>query len=143
MIEFLFSILINFFFIFFFKPIVRILNCYDHPVNLRKIHKKKIPNVGGFLIVINIIIFYAILFKNSAISKEDIFFLIASTLFFLLGFFEDKFDINAYLKFFFQINFILLLVFFNKDLLINNIYISFLDKKILLGQFSIFITIFC
>ena len=28
-------------------------------------------------------------------------------------------------------------------MVINNIYISFLDKKILLGEFSIFITIFC
>ena len=119
------------------------LNCYDRPLYHRKIHKKKIANFGGFLIIVNIIIFYAILLNNGAISKKDIFFLIMSALFFLLGYFDDKLDINAYLKFFFQINFILLLVFFNKDLVINNIYISFLDKKILLGEFSIFITIFC
>ena len=47
------------------------------------------------------------------------------------------------MKFFFQTIFLLLLIIFNNDLSINNIYISFLDKKILLGQFSIFITIFC
>ena len=119
------------------------LNCYDRPLYHRKIHKKKIANFGGFLIIVNIIIFYAILLNNGAISKKDIFFLITSAFFFLLGYFDDKLDINAYLKFFFQINFILLLIFFNKDLVINNIYISFLDKKILLGEFSIFITIFC
>ena len=143
MIEFLSLLLINLFFIFFFKPIAKMLNCYDRPLYHRKIHKKKIANFGGFLIIVNIIIFYAILLNNGAISKKDIFFLIMSALFFLLGYFDDKLDINAYLKFFFQINFILLLVFFNKDLVINNIYISFLDKKILLGEFSIFITIFC
>jgi len=143
MIEFLPILLINLFFIFFFKPIAKMLNCYDRPLYHRKIHKKKIANFGGFLIIVNIIIFYAILLNNGAISKKDIFFLITSAFFFLLGYFDDKLDINAYLKFFFQINFILLLIFFNKDLVINNIYISFLDKKILLGEFSIFITIFC
>jgi UDP-GlcNAc:undecaprenyl-phosphate GlcNAc-1-phosphate transferase len=143
MIEFLPLLLINLFFIFFFKPIAKMLNCYDRPLYHRKIHKKKIANFGGFLIIVNIIIFYAILLNNGAISKKDIFFLITSAFFFLLGYFDDKLDINAYLKFFFQINFILLLIFFNKDLVINNIYISFLDKKILLGEFSIFITIFC
>ena len=143
MIEFLFLPLINLFFLFFFKSIARILNCYDHPVNLRKIHKKKIANFGGFLVMTNIIIFYAILFKIAVISKENFFFIIGSALFFLLGYFDDKLDIKASLKFFFQIIFILLLVFFNNDLLINSIYISFLDKKILLEQFSIFFTIFC
>ncbi len=143
MIEFLFPLLINLFFIFFFKSLARILNCYDYPTHHRKIHTNKIANFGGFLIIVNIIIFYAISYKIAVVSKVDIFFIIGSILFFLLGYFDDKLDIKAYLKFFFQINFILFLVIFNNDLLINNIYISFLDKKILLGQFSIFFTIFC
>jgi UDP-GlcNAc:undecaprenyl-phosphate GlcNAc-1-phosphate transferase len=119
------------------------LNCYDHPNNLRKIHKKKIAKVGGFLIIFNIFIFYTISFNSSVILKEDIFFILGCILFFLLGYFDDKIDINAYLKLFFQTIFLLLLIIFNNDLSINNIYISFLDKKILLGQFSIFFTIFC
>ncbi len=143
MIEFLFTLLINLFFIFFFNSIAMILNCYDYPTDHRKIHTKKIANFGGFLIIVNIITFYAILFEIAVVSKVDIFFIIGSILFFLLGYFDDKLDIKAHLKFFFQINFILFLVIFNNDLLINNIYISFLDKKILLGPFSIFFTIFC
>jgi UDP-GlcNAc:undecaprenyl-phosphate GlcNAc-1-phosphate transferase len=143
MIEFLFLFLINLFFIFFFKSIERILNCYDHPVVHRKIHNKKIANFGGFLIIVNIIIFYTFLYKNNVISNQDFFFIIGSVIFFLLGYFDDKHDINAYLKFFFQIIFILLLLFFNNDLIINDIYISSLNKKILLEQFDIFFTILC
>jgi UDP-GlcNAc:undecaprenyl-phosphate GlcNAc-1-phosphate transferase len=144
MIKVFFLLVINLSIIFFFfKPIVSILNCYDHPNNLRKIHKKKIAKVGGFLIIFNIFIFYTISFNSSVILKEDIFFILGCILFFLLGYFDDKIDINAYLKLFFQTIFLLLLIIFNNDLSINNIYISFLDKKILLGQFSIFFTIFC
>jgi len=144
MIEF-FSILVTNLFIFFFlyKPIVNTLNCYDHPNNLRKIHKKKIAKIGGFLIIFNILIFYIVSFNSTVILKEDIFFILGSILFFLLGYFDDEIDISAYLKFFFQSIFLLLLIIFNNDLSINNIYISFLDKKILLGPFSIFFTIFC
>ena len=144
MIELFFLFIINLFIIFFFfKQIVSMLNCYDHPNNLRKIHKKKIAKVGGFLIIFNILIFYIISFNSSIILKEDIFFILGCILFFLLGYFDDKIDINAYLKFLFQTIFLLSLIIFNNDLSINNIYISFLDKKILLGEFSISFTIFC
>ena len=143
MFEFSFLFLINLFFYFYFKPIVSILNCYDYPNRIRKIHKKKIAKVGGFLIIVNILIFYVISFKSTIILKEELFFTMGGILFFLLGFFDDKLDINAYLKFFFQIIFLLLLVIVNNNFSINNIYISFLDKKILLGQFSLFFTILC
>ena len=144
MIEFTFLFIINLFIIFFFfEPLVRMLNCYDLPNNRRKIHKNKIAKVGGFLIIVNILIFYTISFNSTVILKDDIFFILGCVLFFLLGYFDDKLDINAYLKFFFQIIFILLLILFNNDLSINNIYISFMDKKILLGEFSIFFTILC
>ena len=143
MLEFSFLFLINLFFYYYFESIVSILNCYDYPNNIRRIHKKKIAKVGGFLILVNIILFYAISFNSTGILKQEIFFIIGCIVFFLLGFFDDKIDINAYLKLFFQIIFLLLLVIFNNNLSINNIYISFLDKKILLGQFSFSFTILC
>jgi len=143
MLEFSFLFLINLFFYYYFEPIVSVLNCNDYPNKIRKIHKKKIAKVGGFLIIVNIILFYAISFNSTGILKQEIFFIIGCILFFLLGFFDDKHDINAYIKFFFQIIFLLLLIIFNNNLSINNIYISFLDKKILLGEFSFFFTILC
>lgn len=63
--------------------------------------------------------------------------------FFLLGYFDDKHDFNAYSKFFFQIIFLFLLLMFSKNFSINNFYIAFIDKKILLGHFNIFFTILC
>jgi UDP-GlcNAc:undecaprenyl-phosphate GlcNAc-1-phosphate transferase len=144
MINFFYLFVVNLFIIFlFFEPITNKLNCYDHPNNLRKIHKKKIAKVGGFLIIFNILIFYTLSSNSNVILKDDIFFIIGCILFFLLGYFDDKIDINAYLKFFFQTIYLLLLIIFNDDLSINSIYISFLNKKILLGKFSIFFTIFC
>jgi UDP-GlcNAc:undecaprenyl-phosphate GlcNAc-1-phosphate transferase len=143
MVEFFILFLINLFFYFYFKPIVSILNCYDYPNKIRKIHKKKIAKVGGFLIIVNIIIFNLISFNSNTFLKEEFFFTVGCILFFLLGFFDDKLDINANLKFFFQIIFLLLLVIVNNNFSINNIYIGFLDKQILLGQFSLIFTILC
>lgn len=143
MIEFFFLFIINSFIFFFFNPIVNILNCYDHPNKFRKIHKKKIAKVGGFLIILNIIIFYAISSYSTIILKEDYFFIFGCILFFLLGYFDDKHDFNAYLKFFFQIFFLLFLIFLNKNFSISSFYIAFLEKNILLGRLDIFFTIFC
>jgi UDP-GlcNAc:undecaprenyl-phosphate GlcNAc-1-phosphate transferase len=143
MFEFFILFLINIFFIFFFKPITNLLNCYDYPNKIRRIHKEKIPKIGGFLIILNILVFYLISFTIDIFIKENFFFMIVCILFFLLGYFDDKFDINAYTKFFFQIIFLFLLVNLSNNSLINNIYISFLDNKIFLGNFNIFLSIFC
>lgn len=143
MIEFFILFLINISFIFFFKPITNLFDCYDNPNKIRKIHKEKIAKIGGFLIILNILVFYLISFIIDFYLKENFFFMIVCILFFLLGYFDDKFDINAYAKFFFQIIFLFLLVNLSNNSLINNIYISFLDNKIFLGNFNIFLSIFC
>ena len=143
MFEFFILFLINIFFIFFFKPITNLLDCYDYPNKIRRIHKEKIAKIGGFLIILNILVFYLISFTINIFLKENFFFMIVCILFFLLGYFDDKFDINPYAKFFFQIIFLFLLVNLSNNSLINNIYISFLDNKIFLGNFNIFLSIFC
>ena len=62
MFEFFILFLINIFFIFFFKPITNLLDCYDYPNKIRRIHKEKIAKIGGFLIILNILVFYLISF---------------------------------------------------------------------------------
>ena len=87
MLEFSFLFLINLFFYYYFESIVSILNCYDYPNKIRRIHKKKIAKVGGFLILVNIILFYAISFNSTGILKQEIFFIIGCIVFFFIGFF--------------------------------------------------------
>ena len=63
MINFFFIVIIIIINLILFKSIDKIaykLNLYDHPDNKRKIHKKKIPLVGGIFFLINIL-FYLII----------------------------------------------------------------------------------
>ena len=143
MIDYLFLFLINVIFFFFLDSVAKNLNCYDTPSKSRRIHKEKVAKIGGFLILANIIIFYIISFKSVFLFKDNFSFIIGAILFFLLGYIDDKIDINANLKLLFQTTFLLFLIFFNNELIISSFYISIFNKKILLGQFSIFFTILC
>ena len=57
-IFFLFIVLfVNFLFFYNLNSIAKIINIFDVPDNNRKIHKGKIPALGGLLIIFNIILF--------------------------------------------------------------------------------------
>ena len=47
-------ILVNLLIYYFYKPIANIYNLYDKPDFERKIHKKKIPLLGGLFLLINL-----------------------------------------------------------------------------------------
>ena len=46
--------LINLSLLFFYQKISKILNIYDIPDKKRKIHKYKVPTIGGTIFVLNI-----------------------------------------------------------------------------------------
>ena len=52
------SVIINLTFCLFFDKISLRLNIFDNPDDARKIHKKKVAAIGGFLYFINLIFFY-------------------------------------------------------------------------------------
>ena len=52
---YLISLLPNILILFFFKKIVNIINIFDEPDQIRKIHSKKVPIIGGIVIFINIL----------------------------------------------------------------------------------------
>ena len=98
--------MINFFFILFFfnflfflfeKKISYFINVYDYPDNNRKLHKNKVSLVGGFFFYFN---FLAISFFNPELKLDYIIFIIFSSIFFIIGFYDDKKQINANVKFF-------------------------------------------
>ncbi len=149
-ITFLVSVLANILIFKHFDKISKIINLYDYPNRKLKIHKTKIPLTGGFIILLNIFIvfFISLFFENSFFGffpelKEEIIFLSMLSIFFLLGFLDDKFEIKPNEKFFFLT---LILVFFielDQNLLIQKFSLSFYDHKIFLGNYSFIFSVFC
>ena len=108
--------MINFLFIFFIlnlliyllrDKIIKIYNLYDVPDNKRKLHPNKTSIVGGLFFFINILFYsIAILFNKDFIDFSILFisdlnllyFILIIVSFFIFGYFDDKFNINANLK---------------------------------------------
>ena len=88
-------ILVNLLIYYFYKPIANIYNLYDKPDFERKIHKKKIPLLGGLFLLINL----SLIILLNLIYPE-----ILNSFFF--G------NIKNFFSFFFYINIILFFRFF-------------------------------
>ena len=146
-------LVINFLIFFNLKRVSQILNIYDFPDGKLKLHKTKIPIIGGLILVINlsIIFFYQIIFLNKflaldldSIQNAEVFSLLLLIYgFFFLGIYDDKFHLNPIKRILFSVLIILLAIFFNKNLPINNIVLTFIEKRIFFENFSIIFTIFC
>ena len=147
---FLLLCLSNLLILFNLKKFSRFINIYDKPDKKLKKHKSNVPLVGGIIIIINIIIysflslFFETPFKDIVVlNKEYIsgFFLVTS--FFLLGLYDDKFKLNPDKKFFLSVVFCIFALTLNKNLLIENVNLSFLGRTIIFNEFSFFFTLFC
>ena len=147
---FLLLLLSNLLILLNLKKFSRFINIYDKPDKKLKKHKSNVPLVGGIIIIINIIIysflslFFETPFKNIVIlNKEYISVFFLATSFFLLGLYDDKFKLNPGKKFFLSIVFCIFALTLNKNLLIENVNLSFLDRTIIFNEFSFFFTLFC
>ena len=144
---------INLSLIIYYGKFVKFINIYDKPGSKLKIHKNKIPILGGIILFINIFIYlmYQIfvldmLFiytinKFSLREIISIFFLLSGL--FVLGLYDDKFKLTANSRIIYSIIFILITLLLNNNLIIDKLYFSFLDRIIFLNKFSIIFTIFC
>jgi len=146
---YIFLLLFNLIFIFFFKNISNCVKLFDKPDKLRKFHKKKIANIGGLLIFLNLF-FFIIYFifnynyfdsNNFVLTKNEIYdFFIFSFLFFIIGFFDDKYELSPNLKLIFFNIIIFCLLFFSENILITKIKFSFLNEQIDISKISFFFT---
>ena len=141
-----------FFNLFLFKNfsiISKIYNLYDYPDKLRKKHLNPTPLLGGFIIYINLLILTLFLFffefpSDFYSSKADfIIFFIACTLFFLLGFIDDKYQLSANIKLIFTSIIIFILMYLDHDLIIKEINFSFTNFVLDFRSFDYFVTILC
>jgi UDP-GlcNAc:undecaprenyl-phosphate/decaprenyl-phosphate GlcNAc-1-phosphate transferase len=148
---YLFIILLNFFILIFYKKISKLYNLFDYPDNNRKIHQKPTPLLGGLFLLCNLffILIYAN-FSNNIINlyffeniKNYNFFFLITFLFYLIGFIDDKYQINHNIKLILSIILIILTFYFDKDLLLKKLEFSFLKSAFNLGSFSYFFTILC
>jgi len=148
-ITFLF-IFINIFLLFFFKKLSSFINIFDYPDSIRKFHKKKIALIGGYIILINLLLIFSInyFFKEYLSSsilneKKSLFFIISCSALFFLGTLDDKYLISANKKLFISSIILLFFLYFDNQMILREIRFSFLEKKIILNNFSFFFTLFC
>ena len=144
-------LVINIITIIYLKKLSLVLNIYDNH-NKRKIHKKKTPLLGGLIIIINLIVFFFLEIFNFFeqypqnevfISSKLNFLVLFSLIIFLVGLFDDKYDLNPNLKLFILTIIISIFLYFDNSLLLKNINFSFLDKNYNVGNYSYILTVLC
>ena len=135
------------------NKIIKFYNVYDLPDKKRKIHKFKTSLLGGYIFFINIIFFSIIIFfsDNFSVNSLVLFnnintyftFFFISACFYFLGYFDDKYNLNANLKFLIITLLIIFIIYFDKDLQIRIINFSFTDRVFDLKNLSFIFTLFC
>ena len=146
-------ILFNFFLFLFQKKIDLIMNVYDKPDKIRKLHRNSVPLTGGFYLIVNLFfLFFLDVFLNyKNLFFQDLFyynrvyfsFISGLFFFFLLGLSDDKKPISANLKLVLQFIIVFIILLLDPNLKIEFLRLSFVDKIFYLNEFSIFFTIFC
>ena len=115
--------------------------------------KKKTPLIGGVILIINLLLlivlinfeyFKPILQNYSFITFEDLkLYIIFAVPLFLIGLYDDKFDLNPNLKLFLLGIIIFLFLYFDNSSLIMDLNFSFFEKTIHTGKYSYLFTILC
>ena len=116
------------------------INLFDHPDNNRKIHSKKVAITGGLFIFVNLVflfIFFQIdffqfsnlFFQN---KREFVSFLLLIVSLFVIGLYDDKYDLNPLKKLFLYAFFILICLLIDENLIIKelNFYSGDLSIKL-------------
>ena len=134
--------LINLIIVINIKTISKIINLYDLPDKKLKFHKKKIPLIGGSILIFNVffLIFIEFIFQIKIFVffqslSEILSFLLILLSFFILGFYDDKYKIKPSYKFFFSILISLFYIVTNNNILIKSFSISIYEHKIFLETF--------
>ena len=147
----IFLVILNFIILFNHSKLSKIGLPFDKPDNNRKLHPHPVLISGGFIFLANFIIIflYAFLSKDfflNEIFQSDLkFFVFFSILIisYLVGFCDDKYELNAYLKLILLSVMILTILFSNDIFILKEIKFSFTNKSFYLDKFSIPFTILC
>jgi UDP-GlcNAc:undecaprenyl-phosphate GlcNAc-1-phosphate transferase len=142
----------NLSFLFFFNKLSKLINLFDIPNDNRKLHKIPIAAIGGFLIFVNLFIYfifteYKYFYLNIPLSDFNNYdfaiFFIFSTLFFLIGLYDDKFNLNSNFKLILFSLIIIILLFLTNNLLLTYLKFSFLLNPIDISYIAFPFLILC
>lgn len=136
---------------FNFDKISKIINIYDIP-SKRKLHRFKTPLIGGVIVVLIFLLNFFVLtylniqdFYNYLSVKNYKFYSLTLILFlvlFLIGLYDDKFDLDNSKKLFWIIFFSIIIVYSNYSFQILNLNFSF-GLEFSLEKFSLLFTSIC
>ncbi len=139
--------------LFYLKNFSNFINIFDKPDRKLKKHKFNVPLVGGTIVFINYIILFIfeLIFSNqiffvnlNLIAYKEIFALVFFIIsFYLLGLYDDKFNISPNIRLIISLLFVILILNLNNDLIINNLNFSFKNNQFFLNDYSFLFTIFC
>lgn len=152
----IYFIFFNLLVLIFFNRIKIFYNIYDRPNLIRKIHKKEMPVLGGFILFLNLflVFFFTIIepltgkkiinISSIFINKRDFFsFFFTCTLIFAVGYIDDKFTISPYKKLFLLSFSILNFISINENSIVKDLKFLFFENSIELRNFSILFTFLC
>jgi len=155
MIIWIILIILSLLFIIKFDFISQKINLYDFPDKKRKFQKIKVSLLGGPLIAVffNLYIFLNInhltdfesfpnLLLLESYREVGLFFIISNSLF-LIGLYDDKYDLSPKDKIFLIILFISIFVYFDQDVKIYELRSSILNKTFFLQGSSFIFTVTC
>lgn len=148
---FLFIICLNLLIITKFDLIFESINIYDHPDQSRKFHKKPILLVGGLIVFINyLFILFIIPFSKSDqfiinFTSESSYFtwIMGPILIFLVGVYDDKKNLSGNLKFIILSIVYIVIIYFDRSLILTNLEFKTIIFNINLGSYSFFFTFLC
>ena len=150
--------LCNFIILYKAFPLAKFLKIIDFPNNEKKIHTKPTPLIGGLIFFINIFLFFLFEFLtqfNSITNSEFFFnlrfislkqlitFLFVFILIYIIGFYDDMYDVSPLKKTLLFLVFIYLLLISNPNIPISRLQFYNFENNIYFNNFSIFLTLFC
>lgn len=122
-------LIFNFFLFKFNHYISNKIDLFDYPDNKRKLHKKKTSLTGGIFLFANLIIFISFLnIDNFQLTsqfiqnkRELVSFILLMTSLFIIGLYDDKYDLNPFKKLFLSAFFIFLCLLIDESLIIREL----------------------
>jgi UDP-GlcNAc:undecaprenyl-phosphate GlcNAc-1-phosphate transferase len=125
-------------FLFNIKRISSYFGLYDHS-NPRKIHKFKISLLGGVILYISFLVSFYFYWKTN--KQVNLNFVIFTTFFFVVGFFDDLKNINSRIRILSITIFLLIFFYIDNKILIEKIFIF--NSIYYFSEFSKPITVTC
>lgn len=138
-----FFILLNTIFYLKLNFIANKINVFDTPDKKRKIHKIKVPSIGGVIFILNILLYLFLdnLLNLSSNNINLLYLILTLSAIFILGFYDDKFDLNSNLKLILFIVIITTYFVLNKNQLVQELRFSTFNQHIQLESLSLIFTV--